>query len=607
MSVTFSLIDPDNTEYPLTFSGTTWKRFLEDIPEGAIGYPPIRYRTLTLPGKDGVIVEEVRLGERTIDLPLSLIAGDVANLLGAIKPLYQGARVRRDLATCKLKVTKDSTSVYLNLRLADEVWKSLSGISRQVGLRFTAADPYWYKDTQSSNLDIASSKSFNKILQRNFSGSALGWNNMAGGVNATPICLLLQADGTLYAGGNFTTVGGVSISRIAKWNGTSWSALGTGANDYVRALVIGPDGALYAGGDFTSIGGVAANYIAKWNGSSWSPLGTGMNARVKALCFAPDGFLYAGGEFTTAGGITTGALAKWNGSAWSSAVSSTPTGGINALVSTSTNALYVVGEYAISGYPNMHYVEKLVDSNWVLLNFDPDGAARAAALGLDGSLYVGGDYSCVYKWDGSVWAEVGYPFNGRVRALATAPDGALYAAGDFTTIGGVPVNDGVAYWNGYRWVSLDFDFSDSTAYNGYSLAVSQDSLVVGLFSQVVGGSASSVSSVSNQGDTTYPILQVTGLTGSVTFEYLENATTQQRVWMSHTIQPGEALTIDFAKSTAVSSLHGNVFNKMIPGSDFDFRLDPGENEILLFAVGSGTAQAQLQWFERYATLAEALG
>ena len=34
---------------------------------------------------------------------------------------------------------------------------------------------------------------------------------------------------------------------------------------------------LYAGGYFTTAGGVPANYIAKWDGSAWSALGSGMN------------------------------------------------------------------------------------------------------------------------------------------------------------------------------------------------------------------------------------------------------------------------------------------------------------------------------------------
>ena len=38
----------------------------------------------------------------------------------------------------------------------------------------------------------------------------------------------MAADGSLYAGGGFTTAGGVAANNIAKWDGTtsSWSALG---------------------------------------------------------------------------------------------------------------------------------------------------------------------------------------------------------------------------------------------------------------------------------------------------------------------------------------------------------------------------------------------
>jgi hypothetical protein len=81
----------------------------------------------------------------------------------------------------------------------------------------------------------------------------------------------------------------------------------------VRALTGFNDGtgqALYAGGAFTTAGGVAANRIAKWNGTAWSPLGTGVNGTVNALTgFGPA--LYTGGSFTTAGGVASGFIAKW--------------------------------------------------------------------------------------------------------------------------------------------------------------------------------------------------------------------------------------------------------------------------------------------------------
>src|SRR5262249_20824902 len=134
----------------------------------------------------------------------------------------------------------------------------------------------------------------------------------------------------LYAGGNFTTAGGGAANRIAKWNGTSWAALSGGVNGFGAALAGFDDSgaptpcpALYAGGDFTTAGGVAANRIAKWNGTSWAALGDGMNDAVDALavfdeCGAPTPCpaLYAGGDFTTAGGGPALRIAKWNGTSW---------------------------------------------------------------------------------------------------------------------------------------------------------------------------------------------------------------------------------------------------------------------------------------------------
>ena len=78
---------------------------------------------------------------------------------------------------------------------------------------------------------------------------------------------------------------------------------------------------LYAGGDFTSIGNVLATDIAKWDGQNWSPLGSGMNASGQAyvfrVAFGPNGDLYAGGQFTSAGGVNATNVARWNGVTWS--------------------------------------------------------------------------------------------------------------------------------------------------------------------------------------------------------------------------------------------------------------------------------------------------
>ena len=60
-----------------------------------------------------------------------------------------------------------------------------------------------------------------------------------------------------------------------------------GTTDHVNALAFGPDGSLYAGGKFTTAGGVTANHIARWDGSDWHPLGSGIEGRLLELCHTP--------------------------------------------------------------------------------------------------------------------------------------------------------------------------------------------------------------------------------------------------------------------------------------------------------------------------------
>ena len=162
------------------------------------------------------------------------------------------------------------------------------------------------------------------------------WSALGSGVSGRVNALEVYDDGSgsgpaLFAGGSsFTTAGGVTASRIAKWDGTSWSALGTGANSFVRALAVFDDGsgsglAWYVGGQFSTVGERSANGIAKWDGSSWSPLGSSVSEDpmfVGALEVFDDGSgtgpgLYVGGLFDSAGGISANNAAKWDGSTWS--------------------------------------------------------------------------------------------------------------------------------------------------------------------------------------------------------------------------------------------------------------------------------------------------
>src|SRR4249919_3318408 len=75
---------------------------------------------------------------------------------------------------------------------------------------------------------------------------------------------------------------------------STWDATigAPGANDDVRAFASFDEGAgprLFAGGDFTQMGGIAAAHIARWDGTSWTAIGTGFDGPVYALAVYDDG------------------------------------------------------------------------------------------------------------------------------------------------------------------------------------------------------------------------------------------------------------------------------------------------------------------------------
>ncbi|MBX3322950.1 MAG: hypothetical protein KF757_08165 [Phycisphaeraceae bacterium] len=330
------------------------------------------------------------------------------------------------------------------------------------------------------------------------SWSPLG-SGIAGEFLPTVWALTVFDDGTgpaLYAGGSdFTTAGGVTVNNIARWDGSAWSALtgpgGTGVDFTVAALTVFDDGsgpALYVGGNFTSAGGVTVNRIARWNGSAWSgltgPGGTGVNGTVWSLTVFDDGSgggpaLYAGGVFTTAGGVTVNRIARWDGSAWSALTGSGGTGvgsWVNAMAvfdDGTGSALYAGGIFITAGGVTVNRIARWDGSVWSPLTV-PGGtgvngqisALRVFDDGTGPALYAGGYFDTaggltvnrVARWDGSTWSTLTGPGGtgvmspGGVLALMAFDHGigagpALYAGGDFTTAGGVTAN-GIAKWQG---------------------------------------------------------------------------------------------------------------------------------------------------------------
>ena len=302
-------------------------------------------------------------------------------------------------------------------------------------------------------------------------------------------------DGTgsaLYVAGTFTTAGGVTVNRVAKWNGTSWSALGSGftitsGTAAVNALVVFNDGTgakLYAGGNFNRSGSTTINHMAKWTGTAWTQVGGGLASQVNALAVF-NSQLFAGGSFTTVGATNFNRLARWSGTSWVT-VSSGANGTIKALAShndgTST-ALYAGGTFTqVGGSVSAARIAKWSGSAWSALGSGVSGGTtiqvNALASGqLTGTpaLYVGGRFTTagsvtanhVAAWQGTTWKTLGGGLGVEVNALSTYDDGVgprLYAAGSFTTVGGTAFNR-LARFTGTRWDRI------GTGLNGNALAL----------------------------------------------------------------------------------------------------------------------------------------
>jgi trimeric autotransporter adhesin len=247
------------------------------------------------------------------------------------------------------------------------------------------------------------------------------WSALGSGMGEpSVVCsLALDRQGNLYAGGNFNNAGGVPANHIAKWNGTTWSALGggiTGAqteSDYpgptVLALTFDTPGNLYAGGAFTTAGGVAASSLAVWNGSSWSAAGTGLSGgnfqfgiptpEVDALMADGASNVYVGGQFTNAGGISANSIAKWDGKNWSTFGTGVLPfeAGIHSLALDASGHLYVGGTFEIIGGISARNIAEWNGSGWNALGSGTyrDYGSYIYSLVFDRSenLDVGGDFT----------------------------------------------------------------------------------------------------------------------------------------------------------------------------------------------------------------------
>ncbi|MEO6052480.1 MAG: delta-60 repeat domain-containing protein, partial [Chthoniobacterales bacterium] len=133
------------------------------------------------------------------------------------------------------------------------------------------------------------------------------------GTNGPVYALAIEPQGGILAGGLFSTAGNTQHLNIARFNvdGTpdkNFDA-GKGPNGRVQAIIMQADGKIVIGGEFSQVGGVPRNNIARFNADTTldQPVSSAMNPMIgptKALAGEKNGAIVAGGFFVV-GGLPT--------------------------------------------------------------------------------------------------------------------------------------------------------------------------------------------------------------------------------------------------------------------------------------------------------------
>ncbi len=171
----------------------------------------------------------------------------------------------------------------------------------------------------------------NYIARLNSNGSLDTSFNPGTGANADIWAMTLQSDGKILIGGNFTSFNGTVVRCIARLNSngtldttfiTDAENSGPGVNDIVYTIILQSDGKILIGGNFTLHLNWFINpnflhmpYIGRLNSNgapdtSFNQGGTGLDGKVYSIIMQPDGKMLIGGNFTSYNGTGRHCIAR---------------------------------------------------------------------------------------------------------------------------------------------------------------------------------------------------------------------------------------------------------------------------------------------------------
>ncbi len=239
------------------------------------------------------------------------------------------------------------------------------------------------------------------------------WKPFAGGVEGIRVDAMIQFNGDLIIGGQFTKAGGVEVHNAARWDGNQWHPMGSGTWNTITQFAK-TSTTLYArGGDF-----YGETLLAYWNGTDWIPVPDWQYSPIDAMTVWNDK-LVLGGVFFQPGNPMYAGLTFWNGSSWSYPDTTQIQVNFAARLATLGNTLIVGPSNYLPPFGQPAGYRRLVQfdgATWVAMENGLPPNTSIGEIGLyNGKLLGLNDaYSAIhpvqaYEWQDSVWTPTTEP------------------------------------------------------------------------------------------------------------------------------------------------------------------------------------------------------
>lgn len=334
------------------------------------------------------------------------------------------------------------------------------------------------------------------------------------GFNGVIKTTVIQPDGKILVGGEFTTFNGVTQNCLIRLNidGTKDNSFNIGNGftgiiatqnpnpPHVSVITLQSDGKILIGGNFRYFNDYNSRRIVRLNSdgtrdvsfssgiSGFDGLSSNIGiVMINAITLQADGKILVGGNYDGYAGMSQKYLVRLNTDGARDTTFNTggtgPNGTITCIGIAPNGHIFVGGQFTAYngsdwGYPNMIQLKPNGDRLTIYNSFLPSTFIPKTIKVLDSYVYdstyninlyeilVGGDnapYFAKLYHSGGVYTTFTGQFNNNVSSLKLKSDGKILVCGDFTTFDGASKNRMVSLNSDY---SLDTNFDIGTGFEG---------------------------------------------------------------------------------------------------------------------------------------------